>query len=92
MMFIFSRRWLRGQAPVHAVEEPHQLGQGGHPDEGDDSRKWVASSHQGTWVDRILGQQDHILHSPSLIPPCFLLDIQVINQLVITLRERSSIT
>ena len=77
----FFRRWLRGQTFVNLVAKPHQLRQAGHRDEDDGGGVWPEGGDQGARADRVLGQQDHLLHRPPLLPPGLLLDIQVINKI-----------
>ena len=59
------------------MAEPHQLRQAGHRDEDDRGGVGAAGGDQGARADRVLGQQDHLLHRPPLLPPGLLLDIQV---------------
>ena len=73
----FFRRWLRGQTFVNLVAKPHQLRQAGHRDEDDGGGVWPEGGDQGARADRVLGQQDHLLHRPPLLPQSFLLDLQV---------------
>ena len=70
---------MRGQATVDSVEESHQLGQAGHHDEDDGGGVRTESSHQGARSDRVLGQQDHLLHRAPLLSSSLLLDLQVIS-------------
>ena len=61
------------------MEEPHQLGQAGHHDEDDGGGVGPEGDDQGARPDRVLGQQDHLLHRPPLLPQSFLLDLQVMD-------------
>ena len=65
------------QAAFHIVEEPHQLREAGYLDEDDGGGVGPEGDDQGARPDRVLGQQDHLLHRPPLLPQSFLLDLQV---------------
>jgi hypothetical protein len=49
--------------------------------EGDGGGERAEGHHQGARAHRVLGQQDHLLHRPPLLPTGLLLDIQVLYTL-----------
>ena len=59
------------------MAEPHQLRQARHHDEDDGGRLRPQGQHQRARVDRVLGEQDHLLHCASFISQGVLLDLQV---------------
>ena len=61
------------------MEKPHQLREAGHLDEDDGGGVGPEGDDQGARPDRVLGQQDHLLHRPPLLPQSFLLDLQVMD-------------
>ena len=65
------------QAALNTVEKPHQLGEAGHLDEDDGGGVGPEGGDEGARADRVLGQQDHLLHGPPLLPQGLLLDLQV---------------
>lgn len=73
------------------MAEPHQLGQARHRDEDDGGGLGAAGRHQGARADRVLGQQDHLLLRPPLLPQGLLLDIQVTRKYrqLLTINRRS---
>ena len=92
-MLSYSRRWLCRQAAVHTVEKPHQLREAGHLDEDDGGGVGPEGGDQGARPDGVLGQQDHLLHRPPLLPQGLLLDIQVHRSpIIVNLAPRKHIS
>ena len=75
------------------MEKPHQLGEAGHLDEDDGGGVGSEGGDQGARPDGVLGQQDHLLHRPPLLPQGLLLDIQVHRSpIIVNLAPRKHIS
>ena len=59
------------------MEKPHQLREAGHLDEDDGGGVGPEGGDQGARPDGVLGQPDHLLYGPPLLPQGLLLDLQV---------------
>lgn len=81
--FLFFRRGLRREAPLHPVAQPRGERQARHRHEGDRGGQRPQGHHSGARAHRVLGQQDHPLLGPRRLPPGLLLDIQVSRDVIV---------